>query len=223
MWVVIGAPAVVIDTQMHIALQRSDSLQLLLSGFVVMGLSDVAMRAVKIALVKLEIQHTKEQSYPRRCLERSGSSGRTKNAEPLVSSRHPRTPQRVSCSARNDGCSRSTPPRRTQVWRLSTSRSAARRRCCGSSGITQSMSSTRWAIRTEPTLASALTTRSTRSTRSGVAPRFSWLSSASRSLPGTSPRSSRLALASTSTSCGDTAHPSLPCCSAWRSSTRRYR
>ncbi|TYZ58673.1 hypothetical protein PybrP1_003819 [[Pythium] brassicae (nom. inval.)] len=64
MWVAIGAPTVMVDTHLRIALQRSDSLRFLLSGFVVMGLSDVGLRAARVVFAKLEIQQVTEQLYP---------------------------------------------------------------------------------------------------------------------------------------------------------------
>lgn len=64
MWVAIGAPTVVVDTHLRIALQRSNSLRLLLSGFVIMGVADVGVRAARVAVAKLEIQHITEQLYP---------------------------------------------------------------------------------------------------------------------------------------------------------------
>lgn len=64
MWVAIGVPSVLIDTQVRMALQRSDSLVITLTGFVPMALIEVCMRALKVVLTKLEIQRHEKRSFP---------------------------------------------------------------------------------------------------------------------------------------------------------------
>ncbi|GAB9477454.1 hypothetical protein Gpo141_00014530, partial [Globisporangium polare] len=64
MWIAIGVLTVLIDTQVRIALQRSGSLEITLIGFGYMALAECVMRAIKVALTKLEVQRHERQSYP---------------------------------------------------------------------------------------------------------------------------------------------------------------